>query len=311
MAAGDMARRTMRLTLDVALVPMFVAPDPAQRARTTYVVVDVIRATTTLAVMLGQGCRCVLVAPGIAEARAVAQPAPRRYLLGGESVGVAPPGFDFGNSPREYAAADLTGREIIFATTNGTRALRACTGGYAIYAGSLRNASAVARAAVASAIEARRQTPKPPRVAGSTPGASPETRLGASEAALADDDGGQCDIVVVCAGREGQPSYDDTLCAGYLIERIEAKATARDLGMMMESGARIALDACRYVMQRPDGLRAALGESDAGRAIRAVGLEADLDWCAAIDATDVVPYIAAVDAERDLLELRDAGREDV
>src|SRR5260370_3496992 len=159
----------------------------------------------------------------------------------------------------------------------------------------------MAGAAVASAIEARRHTRNPPRVAGSTLGASPETRLGASEAALADDDDGQCDIVVVCAGREGQPSYDDTLCAGYLIGRIEAEAAARDLGVMMESGARIALDACRYVMQRPDGLRAALGGSDAGRAIRSVGLEADLDWCATIDATDVVPYVAAIDAERDLL----------
>ncbi len=310
MAAGDIARRTMRLTLDVALVPMFVAPDPVLRARTTYVVVDVIRATTTLAVMLGQGCRRVLVAPGIAEARAVAQPDPGRYLLGGESGGVAPPGFDFGNSPREYAAADVAGREIVFATTNGTRALRACTGGSAIYAGSLRNASAVARAAVASAIEARRHTPEPHRVAGSTPEGSPETSREASEAALADDDG-QCDIVVVCAGREGLPSYDDTLCAGYLIGRIEAEAATRDLGVTMESGARIALDACRYVMQRPDGLRGALAESDAGRAIGAVGLEADLDWCAAIDATDVVPYVAAVDAERDLVELRDVGREDV
>jgi 2-phosphosulfolactate phosphatase len=290
---------------------MFIAPDPAQRARTTYVVVDVIRATTTLAVMLGQGCRCVLVASGIAAARAVAQPDPGRYLLGGESGGVAPPGFNFGNSPREYAAADPTGREIVFATTNGTRALRACTGGYAIYAGSLRNASAVARAAFASAIEARRQTPQVPGVSLSSPKASPETSLGASEAALVDDDDGQSDIVVVCAGREGQPSYDDTLCAGYLIERIEAEAAARDLGVMMESGARIARDACRYVMERPDGLRAALGESDAGRAIRSVGLEADLDWCAAIDATDVVPYVATVDAERDLLVLRDVGREEV
>jgi 2-phosphosulfolactate phosphatase len=311
MAAGDLPRHTMRLTLDVALVPMFVAPDPMLRARTTYVVVDVIRATTTLAVMLGQGCRRVLVAPGIADARAVAQAEAGRYLLGGESGGVAPPGFDFGNSPREYAAADLAGREIIFATTNGTRALRACTGGYAIYAGALRNASAVARAAVASAIVARRLTTDLPPISASAAEESPDTNRGASEAVLADDDDRQCDIVVVCAGREGLPSYDDTLCAGYLIGQIAAEAAARDLGVMMESGARIALDACRYVMQRPDGLRAALGESGAGRSIRGVGLEADLDWCAAIDATDVVPSVTAVDAERDLLELRTVGREEV
>jgi 2-phosphosulfolactate phosphatase len=316
MAANDGQKRMARLALDVALAPVFVAADPALRAHTTYIVVDVIRATTTLAVMLGRGCRRVLIAPGIAEARAVAAREPGTYLLGGEAGGVAPPGFDFGNSPREYAAADLAGREIIFATTNGTWALRACAGGSAIYAGSFRNASAVARAAVASAVRAHHlgrvgafgERPSP------LPGTSYETSRatrsdGASEAALAEDDGARSDIIVVCAGRGGQPSYDDTLCAGYLIGRIAAEVASRGIGATMESGARIALDVCRYVTQRPDGLREALGESDAGRAIRAVGLEADLDWCAALDATDVVPYVAAIDAERDLLELRDVARE--
>jgi 2-phosphosulfolactate phosphatase len=295
----------VHLALDVALAPIFVAPDPALRARTTYIVVDVIRATTTLTVMLGRGCERALIAPGIAEARAVAASSAGRYLLGGESGGVAPTGFDFGNSPREYAAADLAGRELVFATTNGTRALRACAGGYAIFAGSLRNARAVARTAVASAIQARREGPRPRSSVPSTTQASESER--ASEAALADD-ADHLDIVVVCAGRGGQPSYDDTLCAGYLIDQIVVEVARHDLGANMASGARIALATTPYVMQRPGGLRAALGESAAGRAICAVGLEADLDWCAAIDATDVVPVVTAIDAERDVLEMRDAAR---
>jgi 2-phosphosulfolactate phosphatase len=293
-------RSTASLALDAALTPHFVPSDPSARARTVYIVVDVIRATTTLAVMVERGCRRVLVAPGIAEARAVAQSAPGTYLLGGESGGVAPAGFDFGNSPREYAAAELAGRELVFATSNGTRALRACAGAFAIYAGSLRNAGAVARTAVESALAARRLGSAPGQVVPAATDGEP----GASEAATDDDE--PADIVVVCAGREGRPAYDDTLCAGYLLDRIAAEASERGLGTTLESEAKIAVATCRYVMRRPEGLRTALAESGAGQSIRAVGLAGDLDWCAAIDASPVVPYVAAVDAERDLLELRDA-----
>src|SRR5579884_190360 len=148
-----------RLALDVALTPAFVSPDPARRARSVYIVVDVVRATTTLSVMFDRGCARVLVAPSIAAARAAAASASGSvpFLLGGESGGVAPPGFDFGNSPREYGAAQFAGRELIFVTTNGTRALHTCEGGFAIFAGAFRTAGAVAEAAVEAALRAREE----------------------------------------------------------------------------------------------------------------------------------------------------------
>ena len=99
---------------------------------------------------LHRGCRKVLLALYIESAGARALWA-GRSLLGGEREGVVPPSFDFGNSPVEYARADLTSRELLFVTTNGTRALRACAGGYAIFAGSYRNAEAVAQAAIQTA----------------------------------------------------------------------------------------------------------------------------------------------------------------
>src|SRR5262245_9928811 len=130
------------LQIDVALVPTYVESSLDRRAATVYVVVDVIRATTTLTVAFDQGCRRVLLAPDIETALERASREPGRFLLGGEREGVAPAGFDLGNSPDEYTRVDLAGRELLFVTTNGTRALRACMGGYSIFAGGYRNAEA-------------------------------------------------------------------------------------------------------------------------------------------------------------------------
>src|SRR5678815_3997947 len=107
------------LLIDVALVPAFVESDPHRRHNVIYVVVDVIRATTTLAVAFDKGCRRVLLAPDIETALERARREPGRFLLGGEREGVAPPGFDLGNSPAEYAHADLAGHDLLFVTTNG------------------------------------------------------------------------------------------------------------------------------------------------------------------------------------------------
>ena len=60
--------------IDVALVPAFVENDPDRRKSVVHVVVDVIRATTTLAVAFDRGCRRVLLAPDIETALERAQP---------------------------------------------------------------------------------------------------------------------------------------------------------------------------------------------------------------------------------------------
>ena len=251
----------MRLLLmDVALVPAFVESDPSRRAGSVYVVVDVIRATTTLAVAFDRGCRRVLVAPDIETAVERARREPGRFLLGGEREGVAPPGFDLGNSPGEYARAGLAGSELLFVTTNGTRALRASMGGHRIFAGSYRNAEAVVQAAIRSAQSAD-----------------------------------QASIIVVCAGRENQPAYDDTLCAGYLVREIAHRMEKIDYHVEMESGARIAAELSDAAMASATPLRERLSESGAGQAVKRIGLGNDLDWCAAIDASSAAPRIIGVE----------------
>ncbi|HEY7021970.1 MAG TPA: 2-phosphosulfolactate phosphatase [Ktedonobacterales bacterium] len=246
--------------IEVALVPAFVENDLNRRGRVVYVVVDVIRATTTLTVAFDRGCQRILLAPDIETALERARREPGRFLLGGEREGVMPPGFDLGNSPAEYARADLTGRELLFVTTNGTRALRACVGGYAVFAGSYRNAEAIAQATIQSAQSSEITS-----------------------------------IVIVCAGRENQPSYDDTLCAGYLARKIADRLRRLGIDVEMESGARIAAELSDAAMASATPLRERLTESGAGQAVIRIGLSDDLDWCAAIDESSAAPHITGVE----------------
>jgi len=109
------------------------------------IVVDVLRATSTIAQALASGWPRVLCAPGIEEAQAVREQL-GEGLLGGERLGQRIEGFDVGASPREF----LDGGDVplIFSTTNGTRAiLTAASTCERVFLGSLLNLDAVAAAA--------------------------------------------------------------------------------------------------------------------------------------------------------------------
>ena len=308
------------LLVDVALAPSLLPVAAATRRRTICIVVDVIRATTTLCVQFEQGCWRVYVAGGIEQARAAARELAheatvgvRLALLAGEVRGVAPPGFDHGNSPAEFGGLDLAGREVVFATTNGTRALYACAGSAATLAGSLRNATAVAESAVALA----GQLMAPSLAFGVDPASSGEEVLAslsgdeqASEARPRSAIAAGATIAIVCAGRDERPAYDDTLCAGCLVERIERAASERGRPVALAEGAHIA--AALWAEAAPRGLRAALAASEAAQAIVAIGLERDLDWCVAVDACDLVPAVAVAqeDPSRGLLVVELLARTD-
>ncbi|MFN0147886.1 MAG: 2-phosphosulfolactate phosphatase [Dehalococcoidia bacterium] len=111
------------------------------------IVVDVLRATTTIAVLFARGLERLSVVDDIARARLIAAQA--GALLMGEVDGLPPAGFDHGNSPVEAAALNLAGKAAVLFTTNGTTALCAIPPGAVTYAGALANASALARAVAA------------------------------------------------------------------------------------------------------------------------------------------------------------------
>jgi 2-phosphosulfolactate phosphatase len=129
--------------------------------------------------MFDQGAACVLAAQTLEQAKDAAQKVPGR-LLCGERYTKTPPGFDYGNSPASFAQADLTGRELILTTSNGTRALFACPEQSTCLTGSFYNGTAVATQALALAQERK------------------------------------VNIAIICAAEYGYFALEDSACAGYL-----------------------------------------------------------------------------------------------
>ena len=116
------------------------------------VVFDVLRATSSMVSALGNGAGAILPVEDIPEALKERNENPA-VLLAGERNGLRIEGrltggvcFDLGNSPREFTEAKVRGKRIVWTTTNGTRALRACIGARAVLVGSLLNLAATAEA---------------------------------------------------------------------------------------------------------------------------------------------------------------------
>lgn len=139
------------------------------------VVIDVLRATSTICQAFAAGFERVVCVGEVDEARALAGDG---VALGGERGNVRPDGFDFGNSPREFAVGAPTHTTLVLTTTNGTRLLLAAAARCdTVLVGSLLNLDAVVHAVLAS---------------------------GATEVAL------------LCAGVEGRFAVDDAYAAGVL-----------------------------------------------------------------------------------------------
>jgi 2-phosphosulfolactate phosphatase len=84
------------------------------------VVIDVLRATTTIATILNNGASCVIPALTIDSA---SEYKTNGYLVGGERNGEKVENFDFGNSPFDYLPELVNGKQIVLTTTNGTKCI--------------------------------------------------------------------------------------------------------------------------------------------------------------------------------------------
>ncbi len=130
-------------TINVRFLPDLAAPDAF--AGTTAVVIDVLRASTTMLAALAAGAAGIVPCLHVEEARSLAADQ-QGTLLGGERGGLKIEGFDFGNSPAEYTVESVRGRTIAFTTTNGTRALQRCASAEQVLIGSFVNLTALCRA---------------------------------------------------------------------------------------------------------------------------------------------------------------------
>jgi 2-phosphosulfolactate phosphatase len=156
--------------------------------RRIYVVIDVLRASTTIITALANGARAVVPTAESEDAIAVAAAMPKNLvLLGGERGGKRIEGFDLDNSPRAYDAATVKGKTIVFTTTNGTRALLSLAALAApVFVGGFVNAGALASVLLTSDAEC---------------------------------------AALVCAGQDGAFSLEDLLGAGAIADAMSTRAS--------------------------------------------------------------------------------------
>ena len=187
------------------------------------------------------------------------------YILCGERGGLPPRGFQYGNSPVEFAGLDLGGRRAILCTSNGTRALARVATAPLVLVGALLNASAVARAAV--------------------------------EATGARGVG----VAVVCSGDEGGTAFslEDALGAGAIVDAVVG--LGREAPRLELSDA--ALAALTIYRAHQGQEQATLRASTHARDLEALGLGEDLSFCARRDAFATVPYLLRDEEGRPVLRL--------
>jgi 2-phosphosulfolactate phosphatase len=230
---------------------------PAAVAGGIAVVIDVLRASTTMTTALANGALGVWPVAGVGEARNLAARLGPTALLGGERGGVRVPGFDLGNAPAEYTAAVVAGRSVVITTTNGTAAIAAGGAAAEVLVGALVNRRHVAAAAR--------------RLARVEPGAA---------------------VHLVCAGTDGAVSAEDVLAAGAILDAAATDAEAA--GDELDPAARAARAAFRRHAAAADvgaALVASFQGSPGGANLVALGMGADLPACARLDVLPVVPRL--------------------
>ena len=146
----------------------------------TVIVLDILRATSTMITALNNGAQEIIPVREISEAIKLKQEQPEA-ILSGERNGIIIDGFQLGNSPVEFSTKIVGGKTIIACTTNGTSAVTAAKVARAVWIGALINCGAVALKAVAEV---------------------------------------EKDLVILCSGTGGEPSLDDLLGAGAIIHYI-------------------------------------------------------------------------------------------
>jgi 2-phosphosulfolactate phosphatase len=156
-------------------------------------VIDVLRASTTIAVGLSNGARAIIPMESSDDAVTRSKQFERGAVrLAGERRMLKMEGFDLGNSPTEHSGEAVEGKTVLLSTTNGTKALLAVQGARDVVVASYVNLTGVT------------------------------TML---RTALR----GGADIAIICAGHERQFALEDAACAGRYVHHIAKRLSGIEL----------------------------------------------------------------------------------
>lgn len=159
------------------------------------VVVDVLRASTSIIVALQNGAKEIALYTDIDEARSAASSLfDEQPLLCGERHGKLIEGFDLGNSPEEFTAEVVTGKPLIFCTTNGTKAVLKA-----------RHAKTTVVAAFINISIVKEFLVRPENI--------------------------DYNLAIICAGKENRFALEDALCAGLLVDKLLADKKAQVISL--------------------------------------------------------------------------------
>ena len=230
-----------------------------------WIVIDVLRATTVMTRWFELGGTELYPVKTPDEARDLVQELRQRGsspLLMGEVNGIPPEGFDFGNSPLELNYEIIREHYCgVMSTTNGTGALlEAEASGCPVIAASFRNYSACLDHAITLG-----------------------TRIG-----------------ILCSGRKHRPSWEDTLCAGAVIEEF-----SRHGEILMSDSARIALTLWQNSGKDTE---ACVRKSNHAQYLTQIGYSDDVSFACEINSSTVVPMLAENEARTVLRAVSGSAR---
>ena len=245
----------MHRILNAYALPELVQPD--EMAGAAAVVIDVLRASTTIIHALAAGADAVRPCLEVDEARVLAgELAGQQAILAGERNGLAVAGFDLGNSPDEFTPERVANRPVVFTTTNGTRAMARCRHAARVFVGAFVNA-----------------------------------------AALGDVLAQHEEIHLVCSGTRGAATEEDLLLAGLLVARLQHRApatyvlNARAVACRDEWTANFPTFFEDGAGPHDENLAAVLRGSLGGRNLLTVGLDEDIRTAARLDRFAMVPEL--------------------
>ena len=216
-------------------------------------VIDTLRFTTTACQALAVGARGVTVAAEVQAAHRIAAAHTSTPLLCGERLCRPIAGFDLGNSPFEYTAERVRGKQLIFTTTNGTRAVAAAREATSILLGALVNCAAVAKAMHAV----------------------PAPSVG----------------WIICAGTDGQIAEEDVVTAGAILScllQFDATLQLGNEGARLALEAWNDISQLPQATRQADLVRL-FGQASGGKNLIDSGYSQDLEFAAQVDALSLVP----------------------